>query len=549
MGRVPMRILRCAAGLILLLAQVGWAAATDATDLAGRAIYLEGRLPSGEPVNAVVQQGVALSGADAACVQCHRRSGLGGSEGQNAIRPIAGRLLFAAQPGGRDTRWAELASAAGRLPYTRASLTRALRDGVDPAGRALDPLMPRYRLGDDEIVQLHAYLQGLGPEAAPGVTDDAIHFSTVITPEVDAGKRRALLDVLQAFFRDKNGGTRHELRRREVGSEPMYRAFRRWVLHAWELRGTPDTWRDQLEAHYRRQPVFAVLGGVGRASWEPVHAFCEASALPCVLPDVDYPVLAAPGYHSVYFSRGVRQEAEVLAQHLVEALPAPGEARIVQVFRDDALGRLPAQALREALRRRGGGVVVDYPLGGGLPADAAFWARLWHDAHPAVLVLWLDDADLRDLAAGGAPPAALQAVYLSASRSAGPWAGLSSDWLGRLRMVSLFEPPARRERHLARMKAWLRSRSIAPADERVQANAYFAATLAGEVIAHLGENFSRDYFLEGIEQMAEVSLAPSIYPHLSLGPGQRVASRGGGILGFSPGEGESASPLSGWRVP
>jgi hypothetical protein len=86
---------RVLAGLCLLLAQGGLAAeppaAVVASHLAGQPIYRDGLLASGEPVRATVQKGVVLSGAEAACVNCHRRSGLGGSEGQNPIRPIAGR--------------------------------------------------------------------------------------------------------------------------------------------------------------------------------------------------------------------------------------------------------------------------------------------------------------------------------------------------------------------------------------------------------------------------------------------------------------------------
>lgn len=540
-----MRIPRCVPGLILLLAQGTWAdaAAAAASVALGESIYLEGRLLTGEPVRAAVQRGVTLSGRDAACVQCHRRSGLGASEGQKVVRPIAGRLLFAPQPAGGGGRWAELTGGAAHPPYTRASLARALRDGVDPSGRPLDALMPRYRLGDDEIAQLHAYLEGLASRPAPGVTDTEIHFSTIITPEVGVAERRAVLDVLQAFFRDKNGGTRNEGRRREVGSEQMYRAFRRWVLHPWVLHGEPETWRGQLEAYYRQQPVFAAVGGVGRASWAPVHGFCEAFALPCVLPDVDYPVLAAPGYHSIYFSRGLRQEAEVLARHLAEERLAD-DAKIVQVFRDDALGRVPADALRQATHH----AVVDYPLDGKQAADTAFWARLLRDVRPTVLVVWLADADARGLASIDPPPPGLRAVYRSASLSAMPPAGMSNGWRERLRMVHLFAHPTARDRHLARMRGWLRARNVEPADARVQANAYFAAILTGEVMAHLGENFSRDYFIETIEQMIEVSLAPSIYPHLTLGPGQRFASRGGYVLEFS-GDAALASPPGKWLLP
>jgi hypothetical protein len=171
------------------------------------------------------------------------------------------------------------------------------------------------------------------------------------------------------------------------------------------------------------------------------------------------------------------------------------------------------------------------------------------DTRPVTLVVWLDPADIQGLGATGDPPAGLQAVYLSASLSAMQHASLPDGWLDRMRMVYLFDRPANRERHLARMNAWLRARQIPLADARTQANAYFAATITGDAVSHIGENFSRDYFIERIEQMAESSLSPSIYPHLSLGPGQRFASRGGYILGFPQGAAGIPVPVSDWLIP
>ena len=539
---------RAAAGFALLLAHGVLAAGPAASD-GGRSIYHDGRLASGEPLHATVQKGVALDGAAAACVNCHRRSGLGGGEGQNTIRPIAGRLLFHPPlPGGTGRLREQPARAndVSRRPvYTRASLAYALREGVDPAGRVLDPLMPRYALGDDAIDQLHAYLEGLSATAAPGVGEREIHFATIIAPGVDPERRRALLDVLQVFFRDKNGGTRKEARRRDTDSMRMYRAYRTWVLHVWELLGGPETWRAQLDAHYRKQPVFAVIGGLGGASWMPVHAFCESAAVPCVFPDVDYPVVEGAGYYSLYFSRGLVLEAEVLARQLAQNRAG----RIVQVFRDDATGRVPAQALREALRRRGIEAPDEHAVSGAGALPAGFWDGLLRSAQPVTLVAWLDRADVQALGEAGEPPAGLTDLYVSASLSAMRPPELPASWLGRLRMVHPFVLPADRARRLARVEAWLRARGIPLRDARTQANAFFAATVTGDAMAHLGESFSRDYFIERIEQMAETSLSPSIYPRLSLGPGQRFASRGAYIVGFPQGAGGTPVPLSDWMVP
>lgn len=516
------------AALSVPLANPALANASPGADGAGKRIYREGLLPSGEPLRGTVRNGVLLSGAAAACSSCHRRSGLGGGEGQTAVRPIAGRLLFAQQ--------------GARPAYTRSALGRALREGVDPSGRTLDALMPRFELDDGEVAQLAAYLEQLAPVAAPGVSGSEIHFATVIAPDVAPGQEQAMLAVLQAFFADKNGGTRQEERRREVGRnvtgrEQMYRAYRKWQLHVWRLAGKPESWPAQLEEHYREQPVFAVLGGIGGDNWQPVHEFCERGEIPCLFPSVDLPVTGASGYSTFYFSRGLELEAEVLAKELADEKGA-----IVQVFRDDAAGRVSAKALRAALRQRGSVDVADRMLSGAQPVPASFWTQLLDTDRPDVLVLWLGDADIAGFPFQQQAPAWLHVLYLSTTLAPRPVQ--AQGWLGRLRIVGQMEVAERRAKHLARLNIWLRARDIPPADERVQANAYFVATIAGDALSHMEGIFSRDYFIERVEHMTEQSLFHSVYPRLSLGPGQRFASKGGYVTRYAR-DGASSE----WVVP
>jgi hypothetical protein len=65
--------------------------------------------------------------------------------------------------------WSELTEAhhdeadteAAHSPYTEATLRRAITAGVDPADALLDPLMPRWRLTDEEWEAILAFLQTL----------------------------------------------------------------------------------------------------------------------------------------------------------------------------------------------------------------------------------------------------------------------------------------------------------------------------------------------------------------------------------------------------
>ena len=60
----------------------------------GEAIYLKGVLGSGETLTATRPDTEPMTGEQAACVNCHRRSGLGSKEARSIIPPITGQFLF-----------------------------------------------------------------------------------------------------------------------------------------------------------------------------------------------------------------------------------------------------------------------------------------------------------------------------------------------------------------------------------------------------------------------------------------------------------------------
>jgi hypothetical protein len=68
-------------------------------------------------------------------------------------------------------------------------------------------------------------------------------------------------------------------------------------------------------------------------------------------------------------------------------------------------------------------------------------------------------------------------------------------------------------------------------------------------LEHIIDNFSRDYLLEYIEHEAENALNPGTFPRLSLGPGQRFASRGAYIITLDMASKHKIAPVSDWIVP
>ena len=62
-------------------------------------LYRNGILPSGLPLVGKREGGVKVLGAAGACINCHRRSGLGTFEGRTVVPPITGPTRMPLWPG------------------------------------------------------------------------------------------------------------------------------------------------------------------------------------------------------------------------------------------------------------------------------------------------------------------------------------------------------------------------------------------------------------------------------------------------------------------
>jgi hypothetical protein len=526
---------------------------------AGESIYLRGVLPSGAPLEGKRQAaGLTASGADAACVSCHQRSGLGTYEGYNfdvTIPPIAGAYLF-------HTREAHSKEAvlpyvawmhSNRDPYTDATLARAIREGLDSQGRPLSALMPRFALSDADMDSLIEYLKQLGSHPAPGVSERELHFATVITPDADPARRKAMLDVMEHYFADKNLfpiGNSRELHTsgKTQQAKSMFMSHRLWRLHVWDLTGPASTWGAQLDADMNREPVFALVSGLGGSNWTPVHQFCERRQLPCLFPNVDAPVDDSRDFYPLYFSRGVLLEADLIARQVgagTQAASAAPASTVLQVYRLGDGGEAAALALAAALKPLGI-PVRNEPLAPGRVGTGVREAV--RQAHKSdALVLWLRPADLADLGDAAGAPAS---VYVSGLMGGLEHAPLPTAWRGRARMTYPYELPEKRELRLRYALSWFSIRHLPVVDEPLQVNTYIACGLLAETLSHMSDNLVQPFMIEMLQTSAERRLINTgYYPHLVLALNQHFASKGGYIVHFAQPGGAQLVADSDWIVP
>ena len=564
----------------------------------GRRIYMEGVLPSGAALSGLRHGNTLVAGAEAACVNCHRPSGMGQVEGDIQVPPIAGNFLFASKSEKHlalmDPRVSKALNQA-HDPYAEATLAEAILHGRNIQGREMNVAMPRYSLSPSELSSLTAYLRQLSTQWSPGVGDHSIRFATVMTPDVDPERRKVTLDMMRSIIRQKNASTEVAVKgkpRRHMTSaaEFVLGTERTWELDIWELQGAPDTWEAQLLEKYRSQPVFALISGVSSSTWQPVHDFCEHEKIPCWFPSVDLPV-KQPSQYSLYFSGGVLLEANVLAHHLLNSPVLP--KRVIQIYRNESVGRGASQELAHALE--GSSIKVEnWPLNSGLPAAESWQSELKKQKPGDTVVYWLRKDDIASLSR--LKPVHDVDNYFSSRLANAEQAPLSREWRKRSHMVYLYELPERREANLAYFHSWLNMHKFPLVDEALQTEVFFAMNYLTDTAAEMLNNLYRDYLVERAETMmdkregskseqetrdrwalgrpgdldrkhgetkakeesrlsiigqsdAAISHGTTIYPHLSLGPGQRFSSKGGYIVRFADDRSEKLVAESAWIVP
>jgi hypothetical protein len=534
------------------------AAANEAAAKIGEAIYLRGVLESGAPLQAVRERGVpGAKGAEAACVNCHLRSGLGsthensgagGSAASNQIPPVAGKYLFQHNATGHEEANLPYVDGmrANRSPYTPATFARSLREGVDSDGHPLRPLMPRFALGDRDTAALIAYLNTLDPTRVPGVSAGVLHFATIITPEIEPERRAAMLDVMQKYFFERNSRQMvHSAPMRASGrtqyGRSMLMVHRQWELHVWDLSGPQDTWEGQLEKDFAREPVLAVVSGLGH-HWAPVHAFCEKKRLACLFPNAEVPVDARGDFYELYLSRGVLLEAGLIQSALGGPTATSLPRRVHQVYRAGDSGEAAAQALALGLKSRGIEVREFVLPGAGGDVAAAIRSVPGADA----LVLWLRPADLGALGDADTAPAT---VYLSGLMGGLERSPLPAGWRARAHMAYPFDLPSKRIVRVDYPLGWFRIRKIPVVDEPMQADTYLACGLLSEALSHMVDTFYGPYLIEQLQAMVEHRIVTGYYPRLTLAENQHFASKGGYLVHFEGAEGAHIAADGDWIVP
>jgi len=461
-----------------------------------------------------------------------------------------------------------------RPAYTDETLAVALRNGVDPTGRTLNGAMPRYQIEDRDMAILIAYLKNLSSEVSPGVDKNYkyIRFATVIAGDVPAGERTEMLEFLDSLMAHHNRQGQIRNRYQKIGDEnkPVPFNYPTFTVTAWQLNGPANTWRAQLEEYYRKEPVFALLGGLSSSDWQPIHEFSEQNEIPCLLPITDLPVISGTDWYTVYFNKGVAQEGEATARYLAQLSDNIDDSSILQIVEDSPRARALAAGFLEAWKELGRTAPESIFLPTGEAINAAKIHKINDQKHPAAIMLWTDSGTVPALEALSAEKETVKMVFVSSSLlQQNLW-----NVPDKARDFTYISYPYRLDKGTDlfsnNARNWIKQRNIPDSGNRISSRLYSLTNVllepfkvvkrdfnpAGlgkgnvimeeqfESLMHVKRNYYRDYLLDVIGMYRS---RPSIdYEQLNFGQGQRYLSNGCYIIQLSTGQKPELLRKSDW---
>ena len=545
-----------AISLLILLLSISSAFANDINKesiLKGKNIYMQGILTSGKDVIATTAGDVQLMGEQAACVNCHRHSGLGSTEGSTVTPAITGEILFSEKKI-KAHRYQPLTeqtpSALDRPAYTENSLKNTLMTGIDANGKPLDILMPRYVFTEYDYNNLYNYLNSLSIQDA-GVTDTTLHIATVIDNRASPEKIKTLLQTLETFISDLNSGTRRESERASqapIQKEWSYQGYRQYKLHVWNLTGEPDSWQEQLNSYYDKTPVFAIASGISEDNWKNIDDFCNAREVPCILPNTRTPGFSGKNFYTLYYTAGPYNDASVIASYFHDKNIENNEAHdIVQLYDATSYSEIAKDILHDEITSSGKHNIASVSL-------ETISSKHDIDQHitnkDTTIIIWSEKLDASLLEALSRNKNKIKSVfipyYLATSiETRNKLSGIGVKFFTSYPYVA----PASEPRDTIRSSAWGKSKKIDMTEKAVFTNTFTAIKVFINAIKHLRSNFNRDYMIELLEHKLDNSVFTGMYPKLTIGPNQRYASRGGYIMDVPEDTSLPLQPVTQWLLP
>ena len=253
----------------------------------GKAFYLRGESSSGQEITALMGE-IDVPASTLTCAGCHGARAEGKTEGG----VTAGNLT-----------WSHLTKLYGHNDegsrkhpaFSETSFTRALTSGLDPAGNKFAVAMPTYRMPQQDMADLIAYLKRIETDFDPGISETNIVIGMLL-PEKGAlsGLAQSMGDVLQAYFAEVNNGGGIYNRKLELR-----------VMH-----GDAQSTVSNLKHLIDDDQVFAMVSGLTAGAEEGVASLTRDKEVPFIGPSALLPQRGLPlNRYVFYLLPGLKEQA------------------------------------------------------------------------------------------------------------------------------------------------------------------------------------------------------------------------------------------------
>lgn len=296
----------------------------------GKAFYLRGETASGQEITAMMGE-VDVPASTLTCAGCHGNRGQGITEGG----VTAGNMTWAflTKPYGHSDD-------GGRKhpPFTESSFARVMTTGLDPAGNKLAVAMPTYKMSQEDMANLIAYLKRIETDTDPGVTDTSIVLGTVL-PEKTAmsGLAQSMADVLQAYFAEIN--SRGGIYNRKIELR---------ILNGDSKLTVPN-----MKRLIDDDQVFAVVSGLTAGAEDGVAALTQEKEVPYIGPSTLLPQRGLPlNRYIFYLLPGLKEQGRALVSFAGKKINA-SKSHLAIVAPDFEFNRAIASSVEQQMKKLG----------------------------------------------------------------------------------------------------------------------------------------------------------------------------------------------------
>ena len=496
--------------LLILCFFVAEAAAQDSLALRqsrGRQIYMQGTSRSGKDVLAYIgDASLEVPGSTIPCAGCHGLDGRGKPEG--GVNPSNVTWEFLTKPYG-------LKHASGRQhpPYTERALQLAITRGVDPGGNKLLQAMPRYVMAPEDLADLIAYLQLLGKEHNPGVSEDKIVIGTLVPLSgVLAELSRASAAVTKAVFDEVNtqGGI----------------FGRRLELQVIETADSASATRAKVEPVLKDQQLFAMSGAMIAGSEKELVALFSQSETPLIGPFSLYPQTGFPINRQVfYLLSGLEGQSRSLINFIAQK-PEFKNPNIVVIYQRSEFNADAVEGIKAQSKKKGSSVpaVIDFANGGFNSAEVVKQAR----QAAGEIVFFLGNADdalafMREAEKLNWFPSIL------ASGSIGSGILTAPEGFDRKIFLSFpMSPEDQKADGIRDFRTLAAKYNLTSTHLTAQISAYVSAKMLVEAIRRIGKEVTRERLIQTLEGFHQYST--ELTPAITYGPNRRIGATGAYVV-------------------